>query len=127
MRDEAALSEAPADALCLRVYRWTANACTFGYSQPFHAARAACDALIAIRAEAAKVEKGEWSRTDNPLKNAPHTAEAVAADAWPHAYGRETAAYPAPWLRERKFWPAVGRIDGAYGDRNFFCSCSALS
>jgi glycine dehydrogenase len=86
-----------------------------------------CDALIAIRAEAAKVENGEWSRTDNPLKNAPHTAEAVAADAWPHAYGRETAAYPAPWLRDRKFWPAVGRIDGAYGDRNFFCSCSALS
>jgi glycine dehydrogenase len=86
-----------------------------------------CDALIAIRAEAAKVEKGEWSKTDNPLKHAPHTAEAATSDSWAHAYGRETAAYPAPWLRERKFWPAVGRIDGAYGDRNFFCSCSALS
>ncbi|NNN04340.1 MAG: aminomethyl-transferring glycine dehydrogenase [Elusimicrobia bacterium] len=86
-----------------------------------------CDALIAIRAEAAKVEKGEWSKTDNPLKHAPHTAEAATADAWTHAYSRATAAYPAPWLRERKFWPAVGRIDGAYGDRNFFCSCSALS
>ena len=86
-----------------------------------------CDALIAIRAEAAKVEKGEWSKADNPLKHAPHTAEAATADAWPHAYSRATAAYPAAWLRERKFWPAVGRIDGAYGDRNFFCSCSALS
>ncbi len=86
-----------------------------------------CDALIAIRAEAAKVENGEWSKADNPLKHAPHTAEAATADAWPHAYSRATAAYPAAWLRERKFWPAVGRIDGAYGDRNFFCSCSALS
>jgi glycine dehydrogenase len=86
-----------------------------------------CDALIAIRAEAAKVEKGDWPRADNPLKNAPHTAEAVCSDAWARPYGRETAAYPAPWLRERKFWPAVGRVDGAYGDRNFFCSCSALS
>ncbi|HEX4046310.1 MAG TPA: aminomethyl-transferring glycine dehydrogenase [Elusimicrobiota bacterium] len=86
-----------------------------------------CDALLAIREEARKVERGEWSKTDNPLKNAPHTAEAVAGDEWTHAYSRETAAYPAAWLRERKFWPSVGRIDGAYGDRNFFCSCSALS
>jgi glycine dehydrogenase len=86
-----------------------------------------CDALLAIREEARKVERGEWPRVDNPLKNAPHTAEAVVADAWTHVYSRETAAYPAAWLRERKFWPSVGRIDGAYGDRNFFCSCSALS
>ncbi len=86
-----------------------------------------CDALIAIRAEAGKVEAGEWPKADNPLKNAPHTAQAVAADRWDHPYGRETAAYPAPWLRERKFWPFVGRVDGAYGDRNFLCSCSALS
>jgi len=86
-----------------------------------------CDALIAIRAEARRVETGEWPKDDNPLKNAPHTAEAVAADSWKHPYSRELAAYPAAWLRERKFWPAVGRVDGAYGDRNFFCSCSALS
>ena len=86
-----------------------------------------CDAMLAIREEARKVERGEWPKNDNPLKNAPHTAEAVTRDAWTHAYSRETAAYPAAWLRERKFWPAVGRIDGAYGDRNFFCSCSALS
>ena len=86
-----------------------------------------CDALLAIREEARKVERGEWPRNDNPLKNAPHTAEAVVSDAWKRPYSRETAAYPAAWLRERKFWPAVGRVDGAYGDRNFFCSCSALS
>ncbi|MFI5350198.1 MAG: aminomethyl-transferring glycine dehydrogenase [Elusimicrobiota bacterium] len=86
-----------------------------------------CDAMLAIREEARKVENGEWPRDDNPLKNAPHTAEAACGDAWTHAYSRETAAYPAPWLRQRKFWPSVGRIDGAYGDRNFFCSCSAPS
>ena len=86
-----------------------------------------CDALIAIRAEAAKVERGEWPKSDNPLKNAPHTAEAVCADAWAHPYARQLAAFPAPWLKDRKFWPSVSRVDGAYGDRNFFCSCSALS
>lgn len=86
-----------------------------------------CDAMISIHGEAEKVRKGEWPRNDNPLKNAPHTAESVVADSWAHPYSRETAAYPAAWLRERKFWPSVGRVDGAYGDRNFFCSCSALS
>ena len=86
-----------------------------------------CDAMISIHAEASKVARGEWPKNDNPLKNAPHTAESVVADAWSHAYSREIAAYPAAWLRERKFWPSVGRVDGAYGDRNFFCSCSALS
>jgi glycine dehydrogenase len=86
-----------------------------------------CDAMLAIREEARKIEKGEWPKNDNPLKNAPHTAESVVADAWTHPYSRETAAYPAAWLLERKFWPSVGRVDGAYGDRNFFCSCSALS
>jgi glycine dehydrogenase len=86
-----------------------------------------CDAMLAIREEARKVERGEWPKDDNPLKNAPHTAEAVIADAWKRPYSRETAAYPAAWLRARKFWPSVGRVDGPYGDRNFFCSCSALS
>ncbi len=86
-----------------------------------------CDAMISIHGEAEKVRKGEWPRNDNPLKNAPHTAESVVSDSWTHPYSRETAAYPAAWLRERKFWPSVGRVDGAYGDRNFFCSCSALS
>jgi len=86
-----------------------------------------CAAMISIREEARKVEKGEWTKADNPLKNAPHTALAVTAEAWTHPYSRQTAAYPAPWLSERKFWPSVGRVDGAYGDRNFFCSCSALN
>ncbi|MBI4061021.1 MAG: aminomethyl-transferring glycine dehydrogenase [Elusimicrobia bacterium] len=85
-----------------------------------------CDAMLSIREEARRIEKGDWTRADNPLKNAPHTAASVASDEWAHPYSRETAAYPAPWLRDRKFWPSVGRVDGAYGDRNFFCSCSAL-
>jgi glycine dehydrogenase len=82
-----------------------------------------CDAMIAIHGELSAVERGELSRTDNPLKNAPHTAAGVASDVWSHAYSREVAAYPAPWLREHKFWPAVARIDNVYGDRNVFCSC----
>ena len=86
-----------------------------------------CEAMIAIREEVRRVERGEWPRDDNPLKNAPHTAESVVDDAWKRPYSRRTAAYPAAWLRERKFWPAVGRVDGPYGDRNFFCSCAALS
>jgi glycine dehydrogenase len=82
-----------------------------------------CDALIAIRFEIERVERGEWSRTDNPLKHAPHPAHGVCADAWPHGYSRELAAFPAPWLREHKFWPPVHRIDNAYGDRNLICTC----
>jgi glycine dehydrogenase len=82
-----------------------------------------CDAMIAIHGELCAIERGEFSRTDNPLKNAPHTAAGVASDVWSHAYSREVAAYPAPWLREHKFWPAVARIDNVYGDRNVFCSC----
>ena len=80
-----------------------------------------CAAMLAIRAEAHEVEEGKADRSDNPLKHAPHTAAAVCADAWSHAYTREKAAYPAAWLREHKFWPAVGRIDNAFGDRNFCC------
>ncbi|OGR48990.1 MAG: glycine dehydrogenase (aminomethyl-transferring) [Elusimicrobia bacterium GWA2_66_18] len=86
-----------------------------------------CDAMISIREEVRKVERGEWPKDDNPLKHAPHTAESVVSDQWTHPYSRETAAYPAPWLRERKFWPSVGRVDGAFGDRHFLCSCAALS
>jgi glycine dehydrogenase len=82
-----------------------------------------CDAMLAIHAEMERVASGEWPRGDNPLKNAPHTASVVTADAWTHPYGRERAAYPLPALREHKFWPAVGRIDNVYGDRNLVCSC----
>ena len=82
-----------------------------------------CDALNSIRAEIQKIEDGEYDREDNVLKNAPHTAPAVTADTWPHTYSRELAAYPAPWVKEHKFWPHVGRIDNPYGDRNLFCTC----
>ncbi len=85
-----------------------------------------CDALIAIHSELLAIENGELDRQDNPLKNAPHTALMVSSDDWKHAYSRQLAAYPAPWLREFKFWPAVGRIDNVYGDRHVFCTCSAL-
>lgn len=82
-----------------------------------------CDALIAIREEIRGIEEGELDRDDNPLKNAPHTAEVVIADDWAHAYTRERAAFPAAWTREHKFWPAVARVDEPYGDRNLVCAC----
>ncbi|CAN5382915.1 aminomethyl-transferring glycine dehydrogenase [soil metagenome] len=85
-----------------------------------------CDAMIAIHAEIRAVEIGESDRADNPLKHAPHTAAAVTADSWPHRYSRESAAFPAAWLRAHKFWPPVGRIDNVYGDRNLVCTCDTL-
>jgi glycine dehydrogenase len=85
-----------------------------------------CDALIAIRAEIDAVVSGKADPKDNVLKNAPHTAAAVAASDWPHAYSREQAAYPLPWVRAGKFWPSVGRIDNPYGDRNLICICPPI-
>jgi glycine dehydrogenase len=85
-----------------------------------------CDALIVIREEIRAIEAGRLDAEDNPLRNAPHTAEAVTADDWSHPYPREQAAYPAPWVREYKYWPPVGRIDNAYGDRHLVCTCPAL-
>jgi glycine dehydrogenase len=82
-----------------------------------------CDAMIAIRQEIAEIESGKADAQDNVLKNAPHTAENLISGEWNHPYSREQAAYPAPWTREHKFWVSVGRIDNAYGDRNFVCSC----
>jgi glycine dehydrogenase len=82
-----------------------------------------CDALVSIRAEIQQVEMGLAHGDDNPLKNAPHTAAVVTAEEWTHPYGREQAAFPAPWTREHKFWPTVGRVDNAYGDRNLVCAC----
>jgi glycine dehydrogenase len=82
-----------------------------------------CDAMIAIRQEIAQIEARQVDAEDNLLKNAPHTAENLLKNEWQHPYSREQAAYPAPWLREHKFWPVVGRIDNAFGDRNFVCSC----
>jgi len=84
------------------------------------------EALLAIRAEIALVESGALPRDDNPLVNAPHTMEQCVADAWTHAYTREQAAFPNAWVRAHKFWPAVGRVDSAFGDRNLVCACPAV-
>jgi glycine dehydrogenase len=85
-----------------------------------------CDAMIAIRGEIAAIESGAADRLRNVLKNAPHTAEVVCADVWEQPYTREQAAFPAPWLRNFKFWPAVGRVNNAYGDRNVVCTCPPI-
>lgn len=82
-----------------------------------------CEAMIAIRAEIRKIEFGQADRQNNVLKNAPHTAKAVIISEWNHPYPREQAAYPTTWNREAKFWPAVGRIDNARGDRHLICAC----
>jgi glycine dehydrogenase len=85
-----------------------------------------CDAMIAIRQEIQDVIDGKADPKDNLLKNAPHTAAAVVADEWTHPYSREAAAFPLPFVRARKFWPSVGRIDNPYGDRNLMCSCPPI-
>ena len=85
-----------------------------------------CEAMIAIRHEIAAIEAGQMDRTNNPLKNAPHTAAAVSGTEWERPYTREQAAFPAPWLRVHKYWPPVARVDNAYGDRNLICSCPPL-
>ncbi|KOG55477.1 glycine dehydrogenase [Streptomyces virginiae] len=85
-----------------------------------------CEAMIAIRAEIAKVGAGHWPATDNPLCNAPHTAASLAG-LWDHPYSREEAAFPLPGLRERKYWPSVRRIDDVHGDRNLVCSCPSVT
>jgi glycine dehydrogenase len=82
-----------------------------------------CEAMILIREEIREIEQGIADRRDNLLKNAPHTAAAVTADEWTHPYGRERAAFPAEWVRERKFWPHVARVNNAAGDRNLVCAC----
>ena len=82
-----------------------------------------CEAMIAIRREAARVAAGEWPRTDNPLRNAPHTAAALAVADWPHPYSRELAVFPTRATRVAKYWPPVGRVDNAAGDRHLVCAC----
>ncbi len=82
-----------------------------------------CEAMIAIREEIRAVEEGRLDRDDNPLKHAPHTAAAVMADDWKHAYPRSLAAFPLESLRQNKYWPPVGRADNVYGDRHLVCSC----
>jgi glycine dehydrogenase len=85
-----------------------------------------CDAMIAIRGEIAAIAAGELDRSDNPLKHAPHTASEVIADVWTHAYSRQRAAFPLPWVAAAKYWPPVKRVDNVYGDRNLFCTCAPL-
>ena len=82
-----------------------------------------CEAMIQIREEIRYIEEGRSDRKRNPLKNAPHTAESLISDDWDEPYSRETAAYPLPWVQERKFWPAVARVDNVHGDRNLMCAC----
>ena len=85
-----------------------------------------CAALISIREEIAEIETGTADRTDNVLKNAPHTAEMVVQSNWNHPYSREKAAFPKAWVRDAKFWPPVARINEVYGDRNLMCACPPL-
>jgi glycine dehydrogenase len=84
-----------------------------------------CEAMIAIAGEIGQIESGVFDRVDNPLKNAPHTASEIAGD-WTHAYSREQAVFPLPWVREAKFWPSVKRIDNAAGDRHLVCTCPPI-
>jgi glycine dehydrogenase len=85
-----------------------------------------CEAMIHIRSEIEAVVTGTADPEDNVLKNAPHSATSVAASEWTHPYTREQAVFPLPWVKERKFWPPVGRIDNPYGDRNLFCTCPPI-
>ncbi len=85
-----------------------------------------CDALISIHGEIQAMANGQADKTNNVLKNAPHTARALVADKWDHPYSREQAGFPAPWTRDFKFWPAVARIDSVYGDRHLMCSCPPM-
>ena len=86
-----------------------------------------CDALISIREEIKEIETGIADINDNVLKNAPHTVQSIISDNWNHSYTREKAAYPVPGTRNNKFWPTVGRINNAYGDRNLVCSCPPVT
>ena len=95
-------------------------------SESLHELDRFCDAMLAIRAEIGRVAAGEWPGDDNPLANAPHPAEDVAADAWSHPYGRELAAFPTDATRASKYFVPVSRIDSAYGDRNLMCSCPPI-
>lgn len=85
-----------------------------------------CDAMVAIGQEVQAIAHGKYSETDNPVKNAPHPAAVAMADHWPHSYSRTQAVYPLPWVKDRKFWAPVARIDNAYGDRNLVCSCGGM-
>ncbi len=85
------------------------------------------ETMLLIKEEIDAIKSGKSDKTDNPLKNAPHTAMVVTADEWKHSYSRQKAAFPLPWVALNKFWPSVGKIDAGYGDRNLVCTCSPIS
>jgi glycine dehydrogenase len=95
-------------------------------SEPLAELERFCDAMLAIHAEIQAVADGKADKLDNPVKNAPHTAAEICADTWQHAYGREQAAFPLPYVRARKFWPGVARVDNTWGDRNLICTCPTV-
>jgi glycine dehydrogenase len=84
------------------------------------------ETMNSIYAEIKEVESGIADKTDNVLKNAPHTQNMIVVDEWEHPYPRTKAAFPLAWIRENKFWPYVTRVDDAYGDRNLVCSCAPI-
>ena len=86
-----------------------------------------CDAMISIRDEIKQIENGEMDKVNNPLKNAPHTDKEIIKTNWEHPYSREVAAFPFKYNKDNKYWPTVGRVDDAYGDRNLICSCLPIS
>ena len=86
-----------------------------------------CDALIGIYNEIKAIENGTMDRVDNPLKNAPHTQKVICAETWSHAYSRQTAAFPLPYVAENKFWPTVARVNNTHGDRNLICTCEPVA
>jgi glycine dehydrogenase len=86
-----------------------------------------CDAMISIRNEIDKIASGTWDKINNPIKQAPHTSSSIISESWDRPYSRQEAAFPAPWTKDRKFWPAVARIDNAFGDRNLVCTCPDVS
>ncbi|GGH08101.1 MULTISPECIES: aminomethyl-transferring glycine dehydrogenase [Pedobacter] len=92
-------------------------------SEPKHELDRFCDALIAIKNEITSVENGTFDKADNPLKNAPHTVSVITANEWEHAYSRQTAAFPLPYVLAHKFWPSVGRVNDSHGDRSLICAC----
>ena len=86
-----------------------------------------CEVMISIRKEIKEIEEGKSDQNDNVLKNSPHTLSVLISDEWKHSYSRVKAGYPLGWTRKNKFWPAVGRVNSAYGDRNLICSCNPIS
>ena len=86
-----------------------------------------CDALLSIHAEIKAIENGSFDKVDNPLKNAPHTQYVICADEWNHAYSRQVAAFPLPYVQQNKFWPSVARVNNTHGDRNLVCTCEPVA